>query len=1522
MYEPSPVSSHQKEHALQSSPMNIAQTGPDLQASTGLHSVPSNHISGTPNQLGRYALVSPQDRQPHHDFNNAAIERPILDLGGQGLVNTGAGYDSTPKDPLSGAHYIPNSNDYVGPGQLHCIAGYGLQCYCVSCTASAKDFPIIPFQPNPAPSVSANSFNSVQAYDSHPRLNVGRHNLGTVGSYSNNPETYSNTGNNGSYPAQSSYDSMPVPHRDSAVSFALSSNLSGQAFSSIGLPGGDRWYPTDIDDMRAPPPNSSQRLPTPRNGRRKHYPQSKDRVQRRQASPRQETVMPSNAGTIASIECDTFLKAQEILAMTLKHGKSLSDIQKAGLTNLLGISTAELEFCLEAKRVLEPILNNLGSKAQTYGLPKDYVVRWFGQIQTHTPEKSPLRDSAYQSLAPRRQSLEPPKKRRKRSRDPSQQRDFQCTHIDHSGRHCLQESSNFTDWKRHEETHWPQRRWECLIEGTFPNITCSICGGYIDPDFQQFRRTHAGCFNQRPRKGHVFPRKDKLVPHVRIEHGCEPNLDAWHYPIPSNWRPQCGFCGRESFSDWDDRCDHVGKHFSAEGKRMVPDWRDPWPVEQAADAPDESNDDDDNDDNHNDDDEYDGDDNDDDGDGADHNDSPSDRDADGENDPDHTTGSGSRQNSSNRGGNESHTPGRRSSNHDHGVSRTYTKDGGIHSSPHRGRQAQIWGPETSTPQGHQNLSIRGSPLKIRGPGGDDDFFKSVGQLGYGTFGFVDEVEHTATKIHFARKTIRVVQHKSFSAILQAQREVAALRSLKHVHIVDLAASYTFEDQFSIIMAPVAEYNLSEYILYDSSPTSIRISNLARWIGCLASAVSYMHDKSYQHLDIKPSNILIADDQVMLSDFGGAVILNGLESSNLLSKGCAVTPMYCAPEIADRRGASFVAGASDVYSLGCVFLELATVIHRESLPDFEQFRAFGSSDPTYHRNHQKSLIWIDYLSSIDGNLGLALQDEFSIIRNMINHDWTKRPSARGIEDSFHLWHLQSKSESEKKNYLIIAQAEASFNSLAVVRLWLQNCLNSHTSCKSTKRAFFPSRILNVGIDGDTIRLESSDPSSPYVALSYCWGTTTSLKTTSQTLGRMFKSIPVSSLSNTFSNAVRITRALGFHYLWIDALCIVQDSHEDWTTQVAQMSKIYSHSTLTICAASETQPPHTNKHKILDTTQKIGGSRSPCSTCDTGYRAFKPLVEDTPTTMLLDSPWSKRGWTFQERILSPRILYYSSNRIAWECDGERSTLDRVSRIRDSLKLLGIGKHSLPNKQEADPTFPLMRSFRKTWRDIVREFSKRHLTVATDKLPAVAGVAYEMAAMSRQSYVAGLWKGDLINDLLWCRDFPTIPLPRPTYRAPSWSWAAIDSPVVWSKAMECPVEKNARVLDCQTKVLSELAPFAGVSNGYLWIKGLSRKVVVTYSRPEAVLDRKSLHRIAFAQWDTLDVQKTTSTDPRLKCHPVEELLCLQILSEAGLLLREVTDGDLQTFQRVGVYWNQTDDDPEQAFDESWKICSIKII
>lgn len=1001
--------------------------------------------------------------------------------------------------------------------------------------------------------------------------------------------------------------------------------------------------------------------------------------------------------------------------------------------------------------------------------------------------------------------------------------------------------------------------------------------------------THGQCLGRVLRMNHDFHRKDKLIKHAKEVHGCVPNVDTWYTDINSDWKRQCGFCG-ETFTDWDTRCVHVSGHF-ATGLRMRPHWKDPWPEDDEnddhpPDQDDNRDDEDDDDENHGGDNSY----------------------------QDHF----SNDRSNSRPGHPSNAPEggngkrpRRSHKDSNGRSKNFQSDGMEmqHSNEtivdgEQDRRDESAQPAVQNPEPSSYLAPTKSPTSQTPIVG----FEFVRKLGYGAFGTVDEVLHPNTKTYFARKSIRTHLHHSLPALAQARREVVALCSLRHVHIVGVVAYYTLEDQFSIIMSPVAEGNLSEYMLNDRSAPLTKSSNLSKWMGCLTSAVSYMHEKSWQHLDIKPSNVLVTGGHVMLSDFGGALLMDGSHPKTSMGSSCAVTPMYCAPELATRNRKPVIAGASDIYSLGCVFLEMATVIHRRSLKSFEHLRAFETGDGSYHSNFRKSWTWIHHLWDIDEALGLARQHGLQIISSMLSDDPRKRPTARYIEDSYHYYHLyrsqQEDKHIEEEKYLIITTADTRdrFDPMNVARRWFTNCSTNHKSCSCPTRDFFPSRILNVGTDSEFIHLQSSNDSpSPYVALSHCWGAGNILKTTTKTLRAMTQGIEISSLSHAFSDAVRITRALGLKYLWIDSLCILQDRIEDWVSESSQMHKIYSHSSLTICLASDGNAEFGGNRSLAE-KPKEEDPNPMCLTCTKGYNEFEHLCDDTPTTMLLDSPWSKRGWTLQERILSPRVLYYSSTRMAWECGGNRSTLDIVSQMRENLKMLSIRKTISASRKRCwdSPLTKPSQEFSKLWRDIVKEYSKRQLSVSQDKLPALAGVASEIASLSGQKYLAGLWNNDLIHSLLWCRDFATTPLPPPVqYRAPSWSWAAIDSPITWSKAiLDFPDDEEAKILSCTVTPESEKSPFGRVSSGgSLKIQGPMQKVLIERSQSHNILDVETRMPFAFAQWDCLDAQHYGRS--RLDFSSgADELWCLRILGGAGLLLRESREGAPDTFRRVGVF------------------------
>ncbi|PVH88323.1 hypothetical protein DL98DRAFT_509034 [Cadophora sp. DSE1049] len=243
-----------------------------------------------------------------------------------------------------------------------------------------------------------------------------------------------------------------------------------------------------------------------------------------------------------------------------------------------------------------------------------------------------------------------------------------------------------------------------------------------------------------------------------------------------------------------------------------------------------------------------------------------------------------------------------------------------------------------------------------------------------------------------------------------------------------------------------------------------------------------------------------------------------------------------------------------------------------------------------------------------------------------------------------------------------------------------------------------------------------------------------------------------------------------------------------------------------------------------------------------------------------------------------------------------------MRENLKTLSINTTVTASRKRCWDT-PLTKSsqeFNKLWRDIVKEYTKRKLTFPEDKLPALAGVAAEIASLSSQTYLAGLWNDDLIHSLLWCRDFATTPLPPPSqYRAPSWSWAAIDSPITWSKAiLEFSDDEEAKVLSWKVAPQWKNSPFGRVLNGgSLKIQGSMQKVLIERTQSQTILDLKTQIPFAFAQWDCLEAQhnKRWHSD---RGNVLEELWCLQILSGSGLLLRELKEGAPDTFQRVGVY------------------------
>jgi hypothetical protein len=229
---------------------------------------------------------------------------------------------------------------------------------------------------------------------------------------------------------------------------------------------------------------------------------------------------------------------------------------------------------------------------------------------------------------------------------------------------------------------------------------------------------------------------------------------------------------------------------------------------------------------------------------------------------------------------------------------------------------------------------------------------------------------------------------------------------------------------------------------------------------------------------------------------------------------------------------------------------------------------------------------------------------------------------------------------------------SHNGLQVANSWLQKCLTSHHKFCKNAESPLPKRVIYIGRTGtslDLFLLETDNEIGAWVALSHCWGKGTSFTTTTTNLLERKKGIPFADFPATFRDAITISRRLGIEYLWIDSLCIIQDSASDWLEQSGQMKQVYSNATVTLVAeASE------DSHSGIFTSANAGRAKPvhiPFHDSTGKYRGSLYSQKYTPSTFTSDcyapGPLSSRAWALQEDVLSQRILRYASDQLFWSC-----------------------------------------------------------------------------------------------------------------------------------------------------------------------------------------------------------------------------------------------------------------------------------
>lgn len=500
-----------------------------------------------------------------------------------------------------------------------------------------------------------------------------------------------------------------------------------------------------------------------------------------------------------------------------------------------------------------------------------------------------------------------------------------------------------------------------------------------------------------------------------------------------------------------------------------------------------------------------------------------------------------------------------------------------------------------------------------------------------------------------------------------------------------------------------------------------------------------------------------------------------------------------------------------------------------------------------------------------------------------------------------------TEAAKFVSLPMNPSTGSARALEAARGWLSHCRLNHERCNRPQRveeSFYPTRLIDLGEPGSLnwklcVVAEDglSHESASYITLSYRWAPNPQLMLTRSNMADLRRGSAIRDLPRLFRNVAAVARLFDIRYLWIDALCIIQDSKEDWELEARSMQHVYANSACTI-SASASRGPH----------ESLFRRRDPQTLRPSFVESSLFQVREYPHHMLsarywdqeIDGPLHGRGWVYQERFLSPRVLHFGTRQVLWECHTEQ---------KSEVFPLGIPMHhsdkdvdALWNntQQRLEGSLMSVRTYN-LWQRLVSAYTACKFTEASDRLMAFAGIARLFEEVTGDQYVQGMWKSCLVSMLDWQVETPR---PRPENRlAPSYSWTAIDGVV---QTVDIYGDEAIPLIQVSWQNISDDAPFGvRVQGRLLPIKCVARRTGVHQTQACVPVPHLDILN-GLITWDTTDLGDRD--DMNLDCLPAK-LRALGFGGEFrsrsngyacyGLVLRRETrkGGDGDHYRRVGL-------------------------
>jgi hypothetical protein len=302
----------------------------------------------------------------------------------------------------------------------------------------------------------------------------------------------------------------------------------------------------------------------------------------------------------------------------------------------------------------------------------------------------------------------------------------------------------------------------------------------------------------------------------------------------------------------------------------------------------------------------------------------------------------------------------------------------------------------------------------------------------------------------------------------------------------------------------------------------------------------------------------------------------------------------------------------------------------------------------------------------------------------------------------------------------------------IKTWITECDQEHENC--WRRSFHIAQPVDIFvIDVVNLCISRYHQGLKYLALSYVWGEAKNFELRRDNVRELFKEGSLRSywkvVPRTIKDAIMVTEKLGFQYIWVDSLCIIQDDDENKSSQISQMASVYGSAAFTIVAADSDSAEYGLR----------GTGESPRSSPVQQLLELAPgctfVMHREMTISTTHKVYFTRGWTFQEFQLARRLLVFIDGMILWKC----SEHERNEELLDSAGMYGRLKRREIGNVFTWPDFRL-------YTDLVKDYNSRNLRNDADALSAFTGLLVAINRQFLSGFLQGLPELYFDNALLW--------------------------------------------------------------------------------------------------------------------------------------------------------------------------------